>query len=59
VLLHNAIARGCENASLRATPMAEQLYAAMGLDRRERIEFARLLEKLALCLGDRAPRHAR
>ena len=30
VQLHDARARGCETASLQATPMAEHLYAAAG-----------------------------
>ena len=30
LLLHGAIARGCETASLQATPMAERMYAAVG-----------------------------
>jgi ribosomal protein S18 acetylase RimI-like enzyme len=29
-LLRDALARGCETASLQATPMAERLYAALG-----------------------------
>jgi ribosomal protein S18 acetylase RimI-like enzyme len=29
-LLHDATARGCQTASLQATPMAERLYAALG-----------------------------
>lgn len=28
--LHDALARGCQTASLQATPMAERLYAAVG-----------------------------
>jgi ribosomal protein S18 acetylase RimI-like enzyme len=28
--LHDARARGCQTASLQATPMAERLYAAVG-----------------------------
>jgi ribosomal protein S18 acetylase RimI-like enzyme len=30
IQLHDAVARGCETASLQATPMAERLYAAAG-----------------------------
>jgi ribosomal protein S18 acetylase RimI-like enzyme len=30
LLLHDARARGCESATLQATPMAERLYAALG-----------------------------
>ncbi|CAN5343172.1 hypothetical protein BH09CHL1_BH09CHL1_18940 [soil metagenome] len=29
-LLHDAIARGCQTASLQSTPMAERVYAAVG-----------------------------
>jgi len=30
LLLHNALARGCQTASLQSTPMAERVYAAVG-----------------------------
>jgi predicted GNAT family acetyltransferase len=30
VQLHDALARGCQTASLQSTPMAERLYAAAG-----------------------------
>ena len=29
--LHNALARGCQTASLQSTEMAEGIYAAVGL----------------------------
>jgi predicted GNAT family acetyltransferase len=29
--LYDALARGCQTASLQATPMAERMYAAVGL----------------------------
>jgi predicted GNAT family acetyltransferase len=28
--LHDALARGCQTASLQSTPMAERVYAAVG-----------------------------
>jgi ribosomal protein S18 acetylase RimI-like enzyme len=36
-LVHDAIARGCQTASLQATPMAERMYAAVGFRDLDRI----------------------
>jgi ribosomal protein S18 acetylase RimI-like enzyme len=30
LLVHDALARGCQTASLQATPMAQRLYATVG-----------------------------
>jgi ribosomal protein S18 acetylase RimI-like enzyme len=47
-LLHDAVARGCETASLQATPMAEGLYAALGFR-----DLGRVLEYMPPLPNDR------
>jgi predicted GNAT family acetyltransferase len=47
-LLHEAIERGCETASLQATPMADRLYGALGFR-----DLGRILEYVPALPNDR------